>query len=201
MNSIFISWFSSALFCLGILIVILGFLMIIIPKQIHTIGEKLNFWVSTDSFFTEVDKPRFLERYVYKHHYLVGTLIMFGSLYCLYIFLIEKDLELMLSNLPWINGNKMLAEWIYESLIYVLIFANFLCFLIGIIIFIRPSLLKSIERLSNRWVDNDRFFKRLDSTRSIPEHVLPGNMRLFGLAVIMGGFYIVFVTGTSIFIK
>jgi hypothetical protein len=190
MNGFFIGWINSALFLLGILIVLLGLAMIIIPNKVHKFGERLNHWVSTDHFFNEIDKSRNSERFIYRHHRWAGGLIIIGAIYFIYIFLISRDIDLLMSYLPLIMNNKVLSEWIYQSLFYTLIFANFLCVIIGIFIFIRPSLLKGIEKNLNHWVDNEHVFKRLDKTHSIPEHVLPGNMRLFGFAVFLGGIYI-----------
>ena len=199
MNDFYINWASSVIFWLGVLIVLLGLSMIIVPKKVHSIGEKLNFWISTEHIFDEVDKPRFLERYVYRHHYLVGVIIILGAAYCLYVFLIAKDINYLLSNLPLISDNRILSEWIYQGLFYFLVFAIFLSLIIGMIILIRPSLLKTLEKYSNHWINNEQIFKRLDATRSIPEHVLPGNMRLFGVAVVLGGLYIILTIGNSIY--
>jgi hypothetical protein len=197
MNDFYISWISASLFWLGVLIVMLGVSMIVIPKKIHSIAEKLNYWVSTENFFSEADKPRFVERYVYRNHLPIGLLIILGAAYCLYVFFIAKDFNELLSSLPIIASNNILSEWLYQSLFYFIACANVLCLIIGLIIFIRPSLLKRLENYSNHWVNHDNMFKKLDSTRSIPEHVLPGNMRLFGFIVMLGGIYIILTVGKN----
>ena len=57
--------------------------------------------------------------------------------------------------------------------------------------FIRPSVLKTFEKWSNRWIDTDGPLKALDKQKHLPDKILPGNPRLFGLFVILGATYII----------
>jgi hypothetical protein len=100
-------------------------------------------------------------------------------------------METLIQHMPSISRSTEASEWLYESLFYILIVANAICIFIGLIMFIRPSTLKTLEKYSNTWVSNEKLVKRLDSRKDIPEHVLPGNMRLFGIAVLLGGLYMV----------
>lgn len=191
MNNIYANWLVMSLFWLGILIVILGVAMIVIPQKVHEFSIRLNHWISTEHYFEQLDRSRPVERIVYKNHMFVGIAIILGSAYCLYVFIFGSDIDYLVSRMPLINNNVVMSDWLYSSLIYILIFANMFCFLLGLIIVIRPSSLKWLEKISNYWVESNGVFSKLDKTHSIPEHILPGNMRLFGFAVTLGGLFIV----------
>jgi len=79
-------------------------------------------------------------------------------------------------------------------LYYLLIGAMVLAFIFGVIMFIRPSALKTFERWSNYWVDTDAKLKVLDERKDLPDSILPGNPRIFGIFVIFGAIYIIWST-------
>lgn len=191
MNSELVIWFSSAIFWLGILVVLLGILMILIPAKIHLFGQKMNVWVSTESAFDKAEQPHYLERFFYRYHHVIGLFVIAGAGFCLYTFLVGQELQVLMSKMPALNANQVVSEWLYESIYYFLILANAVCFVLGIFILARPSTLKGVEAISNKWISNKAIADRLNSKQEIPEHVLPGNMRLFGIFVVVGGMYMV----------
>jgi uncharacterized protein YjeT (DUF2065 family) len=199
MNNIYFDWLVSSLFILGILVILLGLSIVLLPEKINKMALKLNRWVSTEHYFDKVDKPRYIERAIYRNSTIVGLLIILGSAYCLFTFLYNTNIDYLITKLPLINDNELMTEWLYSSLIYILIAANFICLILGFIILLRPSCLKSIEKLSNQWIHTKPFLNKLDSTRSMPEYKLQGKMRVFGLFVIIGGIFI--VMNTALFLS
>lgn len=189
-----IKWLVASLFWLSVLISLIGIIFIVKPGVLVQSSRKLNRWISTSGFFDALDRPRQVERIVYRYHRWFGFIILVAAGYCLYIFLMNMDMQRMIRILP-VVGNPGFSEWLYEMLYYILISANTLALVAGLIMLIRPSLLKNLEAISNRWIASDKWMKPLDQPHSIPEHILPGNIRLFGLIVLIGGLYIMFNTG------
>jgi hypothetical protein len=194
MNTELIKWLVASLFWLSLLISLIGIIFMVRPGVLVQSSKKLNRWISTSGFFDALDRSRQVERTVYRYHRWFGFIILVGASYCLYIFLFNIDVQRMIRILP-IVGNSGFSAWLYEMLYYLLICANALALVTGLIILLRPSLLKSLETIANRWIASDKLIKPLDQTHSIPEHILPGNIRLFGLIVLIGGLYIMFNTG------
>lgn len=186
-------WLINSMFVLGILIVVLGLWIIFLPRHFLRVGQSMGKWISTDRYFESLDRPRYQERFIYKHHQIVGALIVAGSLYTLVI-LISIDFARISAALPVLVSHLM-SEWIYVSLYYLLLGANLMALLIGGLVFIRPSLLKRVEESLNRWIGIDENLKKLDETHEIAIDILPGNPRLFGIAVMLGGVYIVLSMG------
>jgi hypothetical protein len=193
-NSQLVQWLVASLFWISVPVSLCGFVFLIYPDLLLRHSQKLNRWISTAWFFNALDRPRHIERQVYHYHRIFGLIIVFGAAYSLYVFLFDTDIQRIIRVLP-VLGNTGFSEWFYEIIYYLLICANIAALIAGLIIFIRPSLLKKIEVIANRWVADDELTRPLDQTVSIPEHILPGNIRLFGLIVLIGGLYIMFNTG------
>ena len=190
-------WLISALFALGALIVLLGIAMMLMPGHIVRAGASLNRWISTDRFFHNLDRPRHTERALYRHHRILGACIIAGSLFILYVFLFQLRLQLLIENLPTL-GNPAVSDWVYSSAIYLLEAGAVVTLLIGAVVVMRPSLLKKLEEWSNHWVETGTRLRGLDRRHDIPESIFPGNLRLFGLAVLLGGIYIMLSTGAAL---
>jgi hypothetical protein len=108
---------------------------------------------------------------------------------------LQIDIEVMAGRLPAVI-NPYLSEWFYSTVYYLLAIANLLAVVVGIVVFVRPSLLKGIEQTLNKWVTAGPGLKKLDETHEISLDVLPGgHPRLFGLAVALGGLYIMLSMG------
>lgn len=188
-NSALQFWLASSMFIVGILLVALGLWILFLPAHFLRVGQSLSRWISTDHYFEALDRPRYQERFIYKHHHIAGGLIITGALYTLVMLITRVDFDVIQTALPVVI-NRLLSEWLYISVYYLLVVANLLALLVGLVIFIRPSALKGVEQKLNHWVSADRQLKKLDETHEIALEVLPGNPRLFGLAVMLGGLYI-----------
>ena len=182
-------WLSDALFWLGVCVAAFGSVLLIAPGYAIRLSKRLNHWVSTESFFHELDKPRYRERFFYRWHKLFGTVLVIASFYILYMMLFQTDIESAAAMMP-IFKQKEVNEWLYEALQVFFIIVSIFVIFIGVAVVIRPSALKIIEERANRWVQSEQSLKKLDTEYTIPENILPGNVRLFGCLVMLGGIYI-----------
>ena len=181
-------WMANSMFILGLLVFVVGIWLILLPQHFLKIATLLGKWVSTERYHITLDKPRYQERIIYKHHRIMGSLIVLGAVYTLVIFL-RLDMDTMLAGLLSIGLEKG-TEWIYMAVYYLLIGGNIVATVVGIVIFIRPSVLKNIENIMNKWYLPEQNLKILDQQHNIALSILPGNPRLFGLMVALGGVYI-----------
>lgn len=189
----FYLWLQAALFWIGVLLVPLGAGLVLIPDKVLALAGSLNRWISTKPFFDQINRPRYQERAFYRHHRLFGALIVVLSLISLYmldLYIAPRDLVAQLIRL----AETEFGKWLLVSLYYLLLICLVLALIIGIIVFIRPSLLKSLETWGNRWVDIDRTLEQLDEVHEIPPNILPGRPRWFGLFVLLGAAYMIYRT-------
>ena len=185
-------WIMTSLFWVGVLVFFIGLLFVFSPGWTIRRSNKFNRWINTKGFFDKLDTPRYMERWFYRHHYFTGLVIMIVSAYVLYVFFIGMGIDVAIGKVVAVATSDF-GRWIYEKLFYIFLGANFFVFLIGIIVFVRPSLLKMIEDCANRWIGTDDKFEKLDS--SIATDEFPHNPRLFGVLVVLGGIYMMYKAG------
>ena len=183
-------WLTSSLFILGVLLIPLGLSFLFFPEKMARIGDRLNNWISTEHIFDTLNKPRYQERLFYRYHHLFGSLVIVATLISIYMMYFYTDIESLLKSVA-LMAETTFGKWLLESLYYVLLCANILALVIGVIIFIRPSLIKTIEGKSNHWVETEEKLKVLDKTKDLPDTVLPGNPRIFGTLILIGAIYII----------
>ncbi len=177
-------WLIASLFWLGVIVVIIGIVFTIAPQWALTSGNKLNRWISTKSFFDSLDRPRYQERWIYRHHRLFGLIIISAVCYVLFTFVFVIGIESAVARLMGLAGSDF-TRWLYEQLFYIFLGASVLALLIGAIMLIRPSLLKNLEAKANRWIGTNEKLDVLDSKFGTDRFV--GNPRVFGLFVVLGG--------------
>ncbi len=187
------TWLINSLFILGILLLPLGLSFLLIPEKVLKLGDRLNHWVKTEHYFEILNKPRYQERIVYRYHHLFGILVIIFTSVSIYLMYFSADVPVVMDSLAlWVDS--AFAKWLIVMLYHILAGANVLAFIIGLIILIRPSMLKILENKANHWVHTDEKMKILDSTRELPAFMFPGNPRIFGILVILGAMYIIWHT-------
>lgn len=102
------------------------------------------------ALFEELERPRSLERLAYRHHRLLGALLTLGATYVLATWALDYDADAVL-NLAGRHWTARGLDWMFAAgeLLVVLLHAVVLA--IGLVVLIRPSLLKGVERVVNRW--------------------------------------------------
>ena len=153
----------------------------------------MNRWISTDAFFQKLDKPHYQERMFYRWHHLFGVAIVLASIYIIYMFVYRIDINTVARILPLFHEQEI-NRWLVEALIYFFIGVSIVILGLGVLIIVRPSMLKRLEVWANYWVGVEKSLDKLNTQYEIPENILPGNVRLFGSIVLLGGLYIMFRT-------
>ena len=87
-------------------------------------------------------------------------------------------------------ASRAANQWLLQSLVFINLVFSVLIFLIGVIVVIRPSLLKSIEAAANRWIVVDQSLKKLDVQMKMPDTMFTRRPRLMGFLIVIGSIYI-----------
>ena len=186
-------WILNILFIIGILLIPVGVGFMIFPEKIFKLASRLNHWIETDTYFQEINKPRYKEVFLYRHHRIFGVIIFIISILCLYMLTLYIGMGTIIDNLNKLAESEF-EKWLFVVFYYLLIFTNMLAVIFGAIMFKRPSILKTFESWSNRWIDTDTPLKVLDNQKNLPDRILPGNPRIFGFFVFLGAVYIIWST-------
>ena len=194
MNPIWREILLITLFDLGVICLIVGLCLSIAPQRFLEVTARWNRWISTDAVFSTMDRPRPVDRYFYRRHLRVGALLALGSLYILYMFWVWYDRARVLPALP-VLYNASASAWVYDSVVIMLRGAGVVGFLAGIVIAMRPSLLKVLEVGANRWIATEQWTQSLDRQKDLPPQWFPGRPRLFGMGIVSGSGFLIWQCG------
>lgn len=116
-----------------------------------------------------LDRQWRIERLIYRHHRLFGLLILAAGTFCVWQFT-RAELYGLLR-----DGSSAAV------MLWTLLLAQGFNLLIGLVIFLRPSLLKPVETFSNRW-------HHLDASRgqATPRRLMAALIALIALTVLLG---------------
>jgi len=163
------------------------------PKQVMALNQAFSRWVSTEKAEVALDKPRWTERFFYRHHKLVGTGVLIGALGILYTFLFGYNLRTLSTIIPrgyW---------WLSDALVAILLVGSGLAALIGGLILARPSLLRELEKASNHWVSTERFQTAFNRMNFSVEKSMLRHHRLAGVSIMLASLYVLVILGNLFF--
>ncbi len=182
--------FFLILLCMGSVAgILLGIGMLLKPERLQHWNQYFSRWVSADKVNEELNRPRWIERYFYRHHRIVGGLLLGASIFVLYTFLFNYNLRRISAVMP--SGSRGL----WDVMVWVLLIGSALSALVGFIVLIRPSLLREVEKSSNRWIATDGMAKMFDHMHHSFDLHLMRHRKKAGVLIICGGLYILIVLG------
>ncbi|MGD8743240.1 MAG: hypothetical protein PVH46_07430 [Granulosicoccaceae bacterium] len=178
--------YAGSLFAIAV-----GLLLILTPAVYLRTAQTLNVWISTRRGMKQMEIPRPQERHFYRHHRLFGLLICVGAVYTLYYFLLEFDRANTSQNLQQIfTIQPIYLDWLLDAGSLILVISNLLVLVVGVIIMIRPSLLKHIEAWGNRWISTRHATYPLDYEFHGLDHLTARHPRGMGILLLLGGVYV-----------
>lgn len=181
-------WLQASLFWLGALLFVFGAVWFVYPAGVLRLAALLDRWISTAFIFSRLDEQIRVERLFYRHHRLVGILIVLGAGFCLYT-LYPGGYQTLWADFQQ-PGKLDLADIVADSMLLVLALGNLFALVTGLIVIVRPSLLKRLEGWGNRWIESDSVTAMLDKRLDVAENWLPRHPRLLGLLILIGSLYI-----------
>jgi len=161
-----------------VLALAIGVLLLARPGAAFAINQRLSRWIDTRPAFSALDRPRSLERFFYRHHRLLGALIVLGASYVLWrwAFVYERADLIAVIGRQWVTAG---LDWLPAALEVALVGLHVVVLVVGALVFLRPSLLKGVERTANRWQDASA--NRLDAVIGNLDGAFEGHPRVSGL--------------------
>lgn len=193
LNEILTQSFLMFLWMGSVIGVFVGVGLLFKPQQILKLNQYSSRWVGAGHFAQMLDRPRWTERYFYRHSRLVGAGIVVGALIVLYTFLFSYNPRTISAFVPrdyW---------WLSDALTGMILVGGTLSALVGIIVLARPSLLRDIEKSANHWVSTERLLTLFNSMHFSADQSILRHPRLAGVPILLGSLYILVVLGYSLF--
>ena len=190
----FFLWQSLAIFLsvgasLGIL---LGLLLIFKPHLLGRVNRVANRWITMRHISRWLDRSISIERWLYRYHSAVGIAIVLGAAYILIYFGFLFDKPYALQHL----GNAIpprLLDGLLDALVLSLLAGAAAALMVGLSLWLRPSLLRGIEEKSNRWVSSRQATKAVDVQYELVDRFVARHMRQTGWLLLLGSTYLFFV--------
>ena len=160
---------------------------LLIPAHFIRINTRFSRWVDLRREpERHAPKSIHVERWFYRHHRLAGTALIAGAAYTLYEVLFRIDPASVNRAVSGFTEHPLAQVLVDAAFGYVYI-AGVFAVVLGIVIFLRPSMLKGFEAWSNRWVATEELGSFLDERNHTPDQWVARHPRLFGSVVIIGG--------------
>lgn len=159
------SWLYVASISIGFVLVGLAIFvsigLIVAPDRMQRTMRASNERYSLRKALKPVEIPRDADRLVYRHHRFVGFSLVLASSFFLFTYLTDNPQVEFAKWLAVAIGTTALSETLY-GLGGFLAVGNFVALILGIVLVVRPSALKPVESVANRWFSTRRASRPLD---------------------------------------
>jgi uncharacterized membrane protein YidH (DUF202 family) len=195
LNTADILWRALAVFLLigaaaGIAV---SLMLIFKPHWVARVNRVTNRWVSMRRISYAVDRSVSVERWFYRHHRLLGLFIILGAGYLLVYFGWRFDQNAALQTFGSYLPNKQLMGALLQALVYFLLIGGAVALCVGLIVLLRPSLLKGVEAESNKWVSSRRATKVMDVQHGHVDLFVERHAQRVGCLLLVASIYLFFV--------
>ena len=131
----------------GALGIFAGAVLLILPGQALRGRTRWRRWFFEIDLVALLDRRRTIERYLYRRHRAFGAAVVAGAVASLVTLWQLRDQSLAAGVLP-----GTLGAWGVKALILTSWASAIFALGIGMILVIRPSALKALEAVANRWI-------------------------------------------------
>ncbi len=179
-----------------IIAILMALILFFLPDVYLLVSQRLNKWVSTRQSLKPMEIPRRQERHIYRHHRLFGLLVTIGAVYTLSYFMLDYDPQRIQKTLQQhVSLKPIILEWLLEAGSIMLMLTNLFVLVIGVIVLIRPSLLKNFEAWSNKWVSTRHASRVLDQQYAGLDRFTLQHPRLMGGLLLLASLYVLGMLG------
>lgn len=194
-NPATVAWLLDAATFLGLALIticfVYGLALLLLPEAAQRAAERLNRRYSARQALRPLEIPRSTERFFYRHHRLVGALLLAGvaAFYLLYFFDYPRDT--VLARLA-VEIGKPLAEVFSETASRFFLIANVFIGVFALLMLWRPSLLKPVEDWANHWFSTRRALRDAEHSHEVVDRAAARFPRLAGALILVGTAYVGF---------
>ena len=182
---------SALLFLIigSVFALLLGILFIFSPQQATELSQRYNRWLSLRKPLRPLEIPRNVDHLFYRQHRAIGLVLLISATYILYQFAFDYRPEQAKHALIRLWGHPVITEWLLDALLWILLPASLLVALFGTLMAIKPSALKRLENLANRWVSTRKSMQPIEKSYDSLDAGVTGMPRLFGVFLILAAGY------------
>jgi hypothetical protein len=184
-------WEDLAIFLLlgALLGMLLGLLLIVRPRLVERLNRSANRWVTTRHLNRWLDRSYSIEHWLYQRHRATGIVIIAGATYILVYFGLLFDKANALQHL----GGRLppqLLDGLLDALVLCALVGGVVALIVGLFMWLRPSMLRGFEEQSNRWVSTRRATRVLDVPHDDVDRYVARHARQVGWLLLLASIYL-----------
>lgn len=178
----------------AILGLVIGITLLVDSERVMRWNAALDRWYSTRQAFQKLEEPIDVKRVIYRWHRLAGVLVLAGAIFTLDVLVFTYHTGALVRAFRGV-GNPVILGIVFETLRIVLIVGNVAALVAGAILCFRPSLLKGVEALGDRYYSGRQAVKPLEVMHYQPDEFVRGRPKLVGTVLTVGSAYVMIVLG------
>ncbi len=177
-TSLLVACAMAVLAALLALTTLIGALAAVRPELLESLRRTSDRRYSLRRAMGPLDRPRNVDRWFYRHHRAYGSVVVVLALFLLY-FLAFGELRASWSLVlgPEYRDSAAMAGELARLLLWI---SSAFALIIGTVVFVRPSALKTLERGANRWLTLRRATRSLDREHGGLDQRVARRPRLWG---------------------
>ncbi len=169
---------------------VIGAWLLLKPASVFRANQYMNKWFSTRQAMRPLDMPHDTNRFIYRHHTVIGMLLFAGAAFILYSVLFRYDQQAVLASYAGTLNPVVLELWL-ESAVLLLGITSLFALLIALFLAVRPSLLRGLEARANRYYSMRPHTRFLETMRYAPDRSVSSFPRFYALAIMAGSLYVI----------
>lgn len=129
-----------------------GLWLLVAPQAARRFAAGADQWVPTAAWFNRLNRPLETSRWFYRHHRVAGLLIGTGAAYALWRWFsaYKPGVGVALLDRRWVSAGM---DWVVPAFEWIFLLFNGAILVFAVIVIVRPSLLKTPERIANKWIE------------------------------------------------
>jgi hypothetical protein len=171
--------------------IMLGLLLIFRPKMVERLNRGANRWVSTRHINQWLDRSFSIEYWLYQRHRATGIVIVTGATYILVYFGMLFDKVNALQRLA-VRLPPQLQEGLLDALVLCALVGSVVALIVGLFMWLRPSMLRGMEGQANQWVSTRRATKVLDVPHDEMDRFVAHHAQRVGWLLLLASIYLFF---------
>jgi hypothetical protein len=172
----------------------IGIWALFLPMSFVAWSERLSVWVEMGRSQNRSAHEVNLEKSFYRYHLITGPLIIIGTLFVFYQIIF--DLNPAEIKRLFVTGKDVLSVWVevlVDAAFGWLYLSSIFAMLIGIIVTLRPSYLKGMERKANIWIETRDLSSAIDKRNDFLDKWVCAHPRWFGILALSGSLIVAYL--------
>lgn len=182
----------------AVLGLVVGVVLLVDSARVIRWNAALNRWYSTREAFHRMEEPIDVKRFIYRWHRVAGVIVFAGALFTLDVLAFSYKTNALVQAFRGV-GNPALLSIGFEALRIILIVGNVAGLLAAVILCFRPSLLKGLEAVGDRYYSSREAVKPLEVMHYQPDEFVTSRPKMVGTLFTLGSLYILFALGLLLF--